>query len=72
MQRVLARDLLTPDQVRQVRTRSDWRGLWLVVHAWTVIIGSMALFAGLAKPIDVHSCGGFDRRPPTRPVGSHA
>ncbi len=51
MRRVLARDLLTPDQVRQVRTRSDWRGLWLVAHAWTVIIGSMALFAVWPNPL---------------------
>ncbi|MEG9862165.1 MAG: fatty acid desaturase family protein [Parvularculales bacterium] len=43
--------LLTPEQLAQLRTRSNWRGLWLVIHAWGVIFGAMALFALWPNPL---------------------
>ncbi len=38
-----ALQLLTDRQIAQVRARSDCWGIWLVVHAWAVIGGSMTL-----------------------------
>lgn len=46
-----AHSLLTPEQLAAVRTRSDAWGIWLVVHAWGVIAGSMALVAWLPNPL---------------------
>lgn len=46
-----ASELLTPEQLSIVRRRSDWRGLWCVVHAWGVIFGAMALFVWLPNPV---------------------
>ncbi|MEN6543507.1 fatty acid desaturase family protein [Parvibaculum sp.] len=48
---ISASELLTPAQLSIVRARSDWRGLWCVVHAWAVIFGSMALFVWLPNPV---------------------
>lgn len=39
-----AKDLLTPEQIEAVRERHDWKALALIVHAWGVIFGAMALF----------------------------
>ncbi|MFT7576096.1 MAG: fatty acid desaturase [Alphaproteobacteria bacterium] len=39
-----ANDLLTPDQLEAVRARHDWKAVGLVLHAWTLIFGAMALF----------------------------
>lgn len=46
-----ARDLLSPSQIALVRKRSNLRGTWLVVHAWGVILGTMALFAAFPNPV---------------------
>lgn len=46
-----AGDLLSPSQLSAVRTRSDVRGTWLVVHAWAVIFGAMALFVWFPNPL---------------------
>jgi len=51
MQRVLAKDILSPEQVSLVRRRADWKGIALVAHAWVVIGGSMALFAIWPNPL---------------------
>lgn len=39
-----ASTLLTPDQLAAVRARSDVWGIYLVAHAWAVIIAAMAMF----------------------------
>ena len=44
-------DYLTPEQIRQLRGKSDFVGALLVLHAWTLIAGSMALFAWWPNPI---------------------
>jgi fatty acid desaturase len=43
-------DYLTLEQVRQLRRKSDLVGTLLVLHAWTLIAGSMALFAWWPNP----------------------
>ncbi len=46
-----AASLLTPAQRARVRLRSDGWGLWLVGHAWLMIVSSMALVAWLPNPL---------------------
>jgi fatty acid desaturase len=46
-----ATQFLTPTERDEVRRRSDARGIWLVVHAWAVIFGSMAAFAYFPNPL---------------------
>jgi fatty acid desaturase len=43
-------DYLTADEVRALRGRSDVVGALLVLHAWGLILGSMALFAWWPNP----------------------
>ena len=43
--------LLTPEQVQRLRTKSDIVGALLVLHAWALIFGSMALFAWWPNPL---------------------
>ena len=42
--------LLTPQQVQSFRTRSNLVGALLVLHAWAMIFGSMALFVWWPNP----------------------
>lgn len=42
---------LTRDDLRILRKRSDWRGAWMVAHAWSLIAGSTALFAFFPNPL---------------------
>lgn len=44
-------DYLTPEQVRHLRGKSNFAGLLLVLHAWALIAGSMALFAWWPNPL---------------------
>lgn len=44
-------DLLTAEEIRQLRRRSDVVGAALVLHAWAVIFGAMALFAWWPNPL---------------------
>ena len=44
-------DYLTPEQIRQLRGKSDLVGALLVLHAWALIAGSMALFAWSPNPL---------------------
>lgn len=46
-----ANHLLTPGQLAQVRRRSDIRGTWVVLHAWGVIFGAMAVFVAFPNPL---------------------
>ena len=49
--RMRAHDFLTEDQLVEVRTRSTWKGIALIVHAWALIIGSIALVAAWPNPL---------------------
>ena len=43
-------ELLTPEQVQRLRGKSDLVGALLVLHAWGLIFGSMALFVWWPNP----------------------
>ena len=49
--RVAARELLNQQQLAELRERSVPRGIWLIAHAWIVILGSMALVAWWPNPL---------------------
>lgn len=49
--RINTSELLSPSQLAEVRKRSNLRGIWLVLHAWGVIFGSMALFVWMPNPL---------------------
>jgi fatty acid desaturase len=49
--RIAARELITPEQLVEVRERVEWKGIALIVHAWAVILGSIALVAMFPNPL---------------------
>ncbi|MFL6791531.1 MAG: fatty acid desaturase family protein [Bradyrhizobium sp.] len=49
--RMRARDFLTEDQLIAVRRRSTWKAVALIVHAWALILGSIALVAWWPNPL---------------------
>jgi fatty acid desaturase len=49
--RIPARSFLTDAQLAEVRTRSAWRGIWMVAHAWLVIGAAIALVAIWPNPL---------------------
>ncbi len=44
-------DYLTPEQIRTLRGKSDLVGALLVLHAWALIAGAMALFVWWPNPL---------------------
>lgn len=46
-----ARTVFTPEEIRRLSQRSDWIGAGLVLHAWALIVGAMALFVWLPNPL---------------------
>lgn len=46
-----AREVFTPEEIRSLSRRSDLVGALLVLHAWGLIGGSMALFVWLPNPL---------------------
>lgn len=42
---------LEPDELKQISTRSDLMGAWLVLHAWGLIAAAMAAFAIWPNPL---------------------
>jgi fatty acid desaturase len=49
--RLKARDLLTEQQLAIVRERFTWKGVGLIAHAWTLIIGAIALVVWWPNPL---------------------
>lgn len=49
--RLPARSFLTDAQLADVRTRQTWRGVWMIAHAWLVIIAAVALVAVWPNPL---------------------
>jgi fatty acid desaturase len=49
--RIPARHLLTEAQLAKLRQRPLWRGLWMIAHAWAVILGAIALVAWWPNPL---------------------
>jgi fatty acid desaturase len=50
-QRIAARELVTSDQLAELRERVEWKGIALIAHAWCVIFGAMALVAVFPNPL---------------------
>lgn len=49
--RIRARDFLSETELVAVRTRSTWRGIAMIAHAWIVIIAAIALVAIWPNPL---------------------
>ena len=49
--RMRARDIMTEAELIAVRSRSNWKGLALIVHAWALIAGAIALVALWPNPL---------------------
>lgn len=48
-----AKKILSVQQLEQVRARSTFIGVWLVAHAWLVIIGAGAMVAWMPNPVTI-------------------
>src|SRR5205085_5150327 len=51
VRRVLARELVAPSELAILRERVAWKGIALIVHAWGVILASIALVAIFPNPL---------------------
>src|SRR6187401_543101 len=49
--RIPARELIGKDELAALRERVEWKGVALIVHAWAVILGSIALVAVFPNPL---------------------
>ena len=49
--RIPARALLAPAELAALRDPREWKGIALIVHAWAVIFGSIALVALFPNPL---------------------
>ena len=49
--RIRARDLLSDQELVEVRTRVTWKGIAMIVHAWCLIFGAIALVAIWPNPL---------------------
>ena len=49
--RLLARDIMSADELAGLRMRHTWKGIALIAHAWALIIGSVALVAWWPNPL---------------------
>jgi fatty acid desaturase len=49
--RIDPKTVFTPEEWSRLTSRSAWRGLWLVVHAWGTIAGAIALVAVWPNPL---------------------
>jgi fatty acid desaturase len=49
--RLAARDIMSMEQLEEVRERSSWKGIALIAHAWTLILGAMALVVLWPNPL---------------------
>ncbi len=49
--RMRARDLMTEQELVEVRTRSTLKSVGLIAHAWALILGSIAMVAVWPNPL---------------------
>jgi fatty acid desaturase len=49
--RMRARAFLSEQELIEVRTRRTWKSIALIAHAWTLILGSIALVAVWPNPL---------------------
>lgn len=48
-----AKEILSTEQLKRVRARSDFMGGWLIIHAWLVILAATFLVAWLPNPATI-------------------
>jgi fatty acid desaturase len=49
--RIDPKAVFTPQEWRRLTSRSSWRGMWLVIHAWGTIAASIALVTVWPNPL---------------------
>src|SRR5262245_50778046 len=49
--RIPARELIDPAALASLRARVEWKGIALIIHAWAVIFGAIALVALFPNPL---------------------
>jgi Fatty acid desaturase len=49
--RIPARQLVSQEQLAVLRRRVEWKAVGLIVHAWAVILGAIAMVAVLPNPL---------------------
>src|SRR4030081_2578793 len=49
--RIRARDFMSEQELIEVRTRSTWKSIALIAHAWALILGSIAMVAAWPNPL---------------------
>ena len=49
--RIDPKTVFTPEEWSRLTSRSSWRGMWLVAHAWGTIAGSIALVTLWPNPL---------------------
>jgi fatty acid desaturase len=49
--RIAARDLMTEQELAEVRTRATWKSGALIAHAWALILGAIAMVALWPNPL---------------------
>ena len=49
--RMRARNIMSEQELVEVRTRSTWKSVALIAHAWILILGSIAMVAVWPNPL---------------------
>src|SRR3954453_10469663 len=49
--RIPARQLVSAEQLADLRRRVEWKGIALIAHAWALILGAIALVAVFPNPL---------------------
>jgi hypothetical protein len=70
--RVDPKTVFTPQEWSRLTSRSSWRGMWLVMHAWGTIVASIALVTIWPNPLDLVTRGDDCRHAPARAGNPHA
>ena len=73
--RMRARDVLSEDELVAVRERFTWKGVAMIVHAWALIIGAIALVAWCShsyRRAGLSAGGRHHRLAPARTCDPHA
>ena len=74
--RMRARDVLSEDELVAVRERFTWKGVAMIVHAWTLIVGcdraGRMVLAFMDRRAGLSACGRHHRLAPAGPRHPHA
>lgn len=44
-------DYIPVEEIARLRRRSQWRSIWMILHAWGVVFAAMAMFAAWPNPL---------------------